>query len=69
MARWSIAENSFLKRTALPIVDASDDPQGAAMAAGAVQNITLPTRNVSPVYIEARERFDRTLVEIGLPER
>jgi hypothetical protein len=34
-----------------------------------VQNITLPTRNVSPVYIEARERFDRTLVEIGLPER
>jgi hypothetical protein len=25
--------------------------------------------NVSPVYIEARERFDRTLVKIGLPER
>ena len=32
-------------------------------------NIALPTRNASPVYLEASERIIQALVEAGLPER
>jgi len=32
-------------------------------------NIALPTRNASPVFLEASERIIRALVEAGLPER
>lgn len=33
------------------------------------RNIALPTRNASPVFLEASERIIRALVEAGLPER
>jgi hypothetical protein len=32
-------------------------------------NIALPTKNASPVFLEASQRIIRALVETGLPER
>jgi DNA-binding winged helix-turn-helix (wHTH) protein/tetratricopeptide (TPR) repeat protein/TolB-like protein len=34
-----------------------------------VLNFVLPTRNASPVFLAASEDINRTLVELGLPER
>ncbi len=30
-------------------------------------NIGLPTRNTSPIYLEARRKINQTLIEVGLP--
>ena len=32
-------------------------------------NIGLPTKNASPVYLEATQRILRAEIEVGLPER
>ncbi|SEE58084.1 DNA-binding winged helix-turn-helix (wHTH) domain-containing protein [Rhizobiales bacterium GAS188] len=33
-----------------------------------VQNVGLPVKNTSPVYLKARDKVSRTLIELGLPE-
>ncbi|MBA1914222.1 CadC family transcriptional regulator, partial [Escherichia coli] len=30
-------------------------------------NISLPSRNASPIYLEGRQAISRTLIELGLP--
>ncbi|MGY5774661.1 tetratricopeptide repeat protein [Rhizobium sp. LEGMi135b] len=42
--------------------------QGLQLRPGStVANISLPTRNTSPIYLEARDEISRTLIELGLP--
>lgn len=42
--------------------------QGLQLRPGSTAaNISLPIRNTSPIYLEAREKISRTLIELGLP--
>jgi len=42
--------------------------QGLQLRPGStVANISLPTRNTSPTYLEARDKISRTLIELGVP--